>query len=80
MNVENLYLVTIKNMRCYYVVSPDPTTAYKTVRDFLDNGEWFFEKDRGYHDVKQVGTTNQFDDNYTLMFLTNSERTPNETR
>lgn len=67
--MSNLYLVTIKNMRCFYVVADDPNSAYKAVRELLNKEDWFFEKDRNYHDVKQIGSTDKYEDSYTLLLI-----------
>ena len=64
--MKNLYKVkinTYKKGNEFYVVATDSGTAYQTVRDLLDEKDWFFDKERCLDEVKLVAQNEDYPDN-----------------
>ena len=66
----NLYVVTCKGMTSnigsntahglVYVVASDPTAAYKTVRDYLDQNKIGFQHEREMESVKLIASSAKY--------------------
>jgi len=77
-NREKLYKVTLKGMRynsvgvaygTSYVVAKNSDEAYQKVRDFLDENDLGFSKDRELDNVQLIADSYRYSDVGCLLYL-----------
>lgn len=50
-----LYFVIIKNGAGYWVMAEDTESAYKKLRETLDENDWFYESQRELKHIDVIG-------------------------
>ncbi|MCK5602954.1 hypothetical protein KAR91_13815 [Candidatus Pacearchaeota archaeon] len=69
---SKLYLISLKNMSEYnhhYVIANDPTSAYKKVREYLDEKDLCFPHEREMDSVKLMAEEAEYPDCKTRLFI-----------
>lgn len=67
-----LYKVTIQGSGKYheqYVVADNPDNAYNLVRNFLDENDLYFRKDRALDTIQLLADENKYEDIQTLLHI-----------
>ena len=52
-----------------FVVASDPTKAYKKARKYLDDNDWYFDKDRELSTVTLLAEESKYPDCETHLLL-----------
>lgn len=78
MENDKLYRVTVQGLdstkpqyKVSYVIADDPTSAYDTVREYLDDQEIGFEEDRELLSVELIADDTRYPDCKTKLFKRN---------
>lgn len=78
-----LYLVTLRGMKSSpsgpsygesYVLAEDPTTAYGTVRTFLDSNDIGFSSEREMESIELIAGTDRYNDTKHIIFIQGGEK------
>ena len=73
-----LYKVNLRGMKINstgvaygvsYVIAEDPYSAYQKVKDFLDDNDIGFSKDREMDSVELIADSKQYNDCGTILYL-----------
>lgn len=72
---DKLYLIQTAGLspKKFYVIAPDPTTAYNKLRSLLDEQEYGFEKDRELLSITTIADED-FYISHNLLIKLNRER------
>ena len=65
---KKLFKITLQNHKICYAVATDPTKAYETAREVLDDWDYFFSKERELWKIEVIADKNQYQECGAWLF------------